>query len=403
MKKIYMTIAYLIIGLSAFAQSTWQAHSVVSNYWPNNDVKSYNGKLYVASNDGLFSSSDNGSTWLKLTEGLSGLSDLVEMQFTNNGTIYVRQNSIGALKSTDMGQTWTLDTLGMGGNYGAALLYYDSVSDKIFFGVGYNKYALYSKSPNDAAWVKVANIPSTLNNFSPVQMTRKGNKLFVVDIYMRVIESADNGVTWTQKAGNGLVSAESQVGPSRFLSIGNDLYYGIAGVWKSSDDGDTWTQIDKNFASSDVRCLYYDGSVLYASVYSQRKTYRSTDLGNSWDEFGGTGSWFFKAMAKHNGALFGVIHAVDSIYIYGNTSTGINTDNENLISIYPNPAQNHLTIENHPDETDLKIFDITGKIVFEKKIQDVKDVLDVSNLESGLYTMHLINKNISFKKKLIIN
>ena len=403
MKKILTLLLLFSASVSAKAQ-TWQPYSQISQHWPNNDIKSYNGKLYVASNDGLFSSADNGATWTDLTAGVSGLGDLVELQFTNNGEIFVRQNSFGIIRSLDGGSTWQLDTLGTGGSYGAALLFYDSVSNRVFFGVGYNKYALYYQAPTDAGWTKVNNLPSTLNNFSPVQMTRKGGKLFVIDVYRRVLESSDNGDTWIQKSGTGLVTAESQVGPSRFLSIGNDLYYGIGGVWKSTDDGDNWTQIDQGFASSDTRCLYHDGATLYSSTFGGGKTYKSVDNGTTWTDMGGSGSWFFKAMTMHNGSLYGVVHSKDSIYVYGSGTASVAGQSPiGKISVYPNPATDVVNIDNVPVGSTISIIDMTGKAVYRSGVTDRQTTISTIEFANGIYMLQIVNNGEFFSRKLMVN
>jgi|GEM_PF-2992908 len=402
MKKLFTLFTLLSASAVAMAQS-WQPYSLISQHWPNNDIKSHEGKLYVASNDGLFRSSDNGATWTDLTSGVSGLGDLVEIQFTNNGDIFVRQNSSGIIRSLDGGNTWELDTAGTGGNYGSALLFYDSVSNKVFFGVGYNKYALYYQAPTDAGWTKVTNVPSSVNNFSPVQMTRKGNKLFVIDIYRRVLESSDDGITWITKSGTGLTVAESQVGPSRFLSIGNDLYLGIGGVWKSTDDGDNWTKVDQGFSSSDTRCLYYDGSTLYSSTFGGGNTYKSTDNGTTWSYMGGSGSWFFKAITMHNGELYGVVHAKDSIFVYESGPTNISEQSAaRKVQLYPNPASNMLTINHVPIGATIAMTDITGKTVHTSEATNEQTTISTENFANGIYNVRVLSKANVYTLKLVI-
>lgn len=410
MKKTLTTIAFVAgVTVSLMAQTTWQPHSLVSEYWPNNDIKSYGGKLYVASNDGLFSSSDNGNTWTDLTSGFSGYSDLVEIQFTNAGNIFVRKNSFGIIRSLDGGSTWEYDTTGVGQNYGTDMLYYDGVSNKIFLGVGYPKYKLYYQSPNDASWTAVSNLPVGLNNFTPTQMTRKAGKLFVTDVYKRVLESSDDGITWIQKTATGLGNADSQVGPSRFLSIGNDLYLGGGHVWKSTDDGDSWTAIDQGFPLQsgvyvDTRCLYHDGTKLYASTYTDRKTFESNDNGTTWTDFGGSGEWFFKAMAVHNGSLYGVVHSKDSIYVYGNGTTGISESfGINNLSVYPNPAHDFMTVDNIPIGSTLNITDITGKTVYSSLIKSEQMTISTADFVNGIYIIQVAYNGALTNKKLVIS
>lgn len=405
LKKNTLTALFAFsMSISMAFSQTWQAHSIVSQYWPNNDVKSYGGELYVASNDGLFNSTDNGITWNDLTAGFSGYSDLVEMQFTNTGNIFVRKNSFGVIRSLDGGSTWEFDTTGVGSNYGTDLLYYDGVSDKVFLGIGYPKYRLYVQSPSDSAWTEVINLPTGLNSFTPVQMTRKGSKLFVIDVYKRVLESSDNGITWIQKSGTGLTDAYSQVGPGRLLAIGNDLFLGVAGVWKSTDDGDTWARVDQGFISTDTRSLYYDGSTLYTSVYADRKTYKSTDNGATWVDFGGSGSWFFKAMAMHNNSLYGVIHSKDSLYVLGSGTTSIaNYNSELSISLYPNPAKEFVTISNIPVGSTIKVLDITGKEVYSTVNTSEQATFNTENFVTGIYIVRIENNGSISNKKLLIN
>jgi photosystem II stability/assembly factor-like uncharacterized protein len=400
----------VVIALCAFAlhmspafSQTWQPHSLVSQYWPNNDVKSYGGNLYVASNDGLFNSSDNGNTWNDLTSGFSGYSDLVEIQFTNNGNIFIRKNSFGVIRSLDGGSTWEYDTTGVGSNYGTDLLYYDSNSDRVFLGVGYPKYRLYYQSPSDAAWTEVSNLPTGLNSFTPVQMTRKGSKLFVIDVYKRVLESSDDGISWIQKSGTGLTDATSQVGPGRFLSIGDDLFLGIAGVWKSTDDGNTWTRIDQGFTSIDTRSLYYDGSTLYTSTYGGRMTYKSTDNGNSWTDFGGSGEWFFKALTMHNSSLYGVIHSKDSLYITDSGTTSIASLNSGpSISLYPNPANEFVTLSNVPVGSTINMLDITGKVVYNVSVKHENTRINTVPFTNGIYTLQIESNGVISTKKMVV-
>ncbi len=411
MKTIFTTFFLTLISMFGIAQN-WQAHSVVSQYWPNNDVKSYGGKLYVASNDGLFSSSDNGNTWSHLTAGQTGFTDLAEIVFTNDGAIFARQISYGIVRSLDGGSTWEVDTAGVGSNYGTDLLYYDGVSDKVFLGLGYDKYRLYYQSPSDAGWTEVTNLPAGLNNFSPVQMTRKGDKLFVIDIYKRVLESSDNGISWIQKNGSGLTDAGSQVGPGRFLAIGNNLFLSAGLLWKSTDDGDSWVRIDQGFALSfdlyvDTRCLYYDGTTLYASTHADRMTYKSTDNGTTWTDFGGSGEWFFKAMTMHNGSLFGVIHMKDSLFVLGSGPSSIAShDSKPAIYFYPNPANEHLSIlSSFNGNTQFEIFDMQARRIMSSTISLERDIafkMDLPKIVSGLYFIRLTNEKGEVQQQKII-
>jgi len=81
--------------------------------------------------------------------------------------------------------------------------------------------------------------------------------------------------------------------------------------------------------------------------------------------------------------------------------------NDNLVSIYPNPASTQLTIEfNYNLETSSAfiLYDITGRKVLEQNLSknSNKFTLDISSLQNGVYFYKTSSDN-SIKGKLIIN
>ena len=79
--------------------------------------------------------------------------------------------------------------------------------------------------------------------------------------------------------------------------------------------------------------------------------------------------------------------------------TNINEELVRLLSIYPNPASNTVTVDfsNLGDrEIDIRLIDYSGKSVMDKSrtIQSGKlEILDVSRLENGLYFLQMIDRN----------
>jgi endonuclease I len=75
---------------------------------------------------------------------------------------------------------------------------------------------------------------------------------------------------------------------------------------------------------------------------------------------------------------------------------------ESNLSIYPNPTKDKLTVSiSDNTETRIEIYDVLGKRVFVRKINESIS-LDVSSLKSGLYLFKFIQKDKSTTKKLII-
>jgi hypothetical protein len=80
----------------------------------------------------------------------------------------------------------------------------------------------------------------------------------------------------------------------------------------------------------------------------------------------------------------------------------INQLSANKISIYPNPANDKITIQNLDENTSnsIEIFDISGPVVINQTIQKDNSI-DVSNLASGLYIVKVSNSSGALVSKLI--
>ena len=71
-------------------------------------------------------------------------------------------------------------------------------------------------------------------------------------------------------------------------------------------------------------------------------------------------------------------------------------------SFYPNPANDYITIKYAADtESDLYLFDVSGKIVIQEKLQSGTTNISIDNLSSGFYFLHVKNNSTSFTNKLI--
>ncbi|MCB0481582.1 MAG: T9SS type A sorting domain-containing protein [Flavobacteriales bacterium] len=66
----------------------------------------------------------------------------------------------------------------------------------------------------------------------------------------------------------------------------------------------------------------------------------------------------------------------------------------NSLSIYPNPAKGKLYVENSDLNSNIKVIDLTGKVTLElsPKTPESKSMLDLSNIEKGMYFIQITNK-----------
>ena len=89
---------------------------------------------------------------------------------------------------------------------------------------------------------------------------------------------------------------------------------------------------------------------------------------------------------------------------YGASSVRVGKFEQNPL-FYPNPANNQLYI-NLPENTEscsIAIYDITGKILISKSINTISYILNLDNLEGGVYFIRFTGPNISKLEKLIVN
>jgi hypothetical protein len=93
--------------------------------------------------------------------------------------------------------------------------------------------------------------------------------------------------------------------------------------------------------------------------------------------------------------------------LYNENWTGIVKPDEKVnFKIFPNPASDHLNIENiENSEIEIRLFDAIGKIVLNiKKIPtNNKVIMNLSSIVNGYYIISLKNKNNIFNSPLIIN
>ncbi len=86
----------------------------------------------------------------------------------------------------------------------------------------------------------------------------------------------------------------------------------------------------------------------------------------------------------------------------GGYSAVSNLQNRNNIKLYPNPANDILTISG-VSNANIEIFNITGQIVHSTIINDDNTVVDLSSFRKGIYLVNIIAENGStLSKKLII-
>jgi hypothetical protein len=96
------------------------------------------------------------------------------------------------------------------------------------------------------------------------------------------------------------------------------------------------------------------------------------------------------------------------VYFHGNVPTDINEviamDNSIQINAYPNPVEKgvlNINMESS-DEARITLYDLTGKSVYSEFTRSKNNLIDVSELNSGLYILNVIQNNTSYNQRVII-
>lgn len=112
--------------------------------------------------------------------------------------------------------------------------------------------------------------------------------------------------------------------------------------------------------------------------------------------------------AFYGRALSQTAVTLDANSINENSTVGLtDLSLENGITMYPNPAQNNVTIKNSNNVKldQLAIYDICGRLINTIDLRDMQQekIINVSNLTSGIYMLHLQSNGASTTKRLIKN
>jgi hypothetical protein len=74
------------------------------------------------------------------------------------------------------------------------------------------------------------------------------------------------------------------------------------------------------------------------------------------------------------------------------------TLSDNALVLFPNPTNSNVEIKTDETITSITVYDINGK---ESKIEPINNNIDLSNFQSGIYTLKIYTENGISTKKII--
>ena len=323
-------------------------------------------EVFMAGLQGVYRTYDNGKTWIESNTGFVG-SEVVDLVTSLDGTMYATTYNLGIFKSTDGGKNWVFASFGIKNWYGMQLATHPEDADtlftttnggvykstnagksweliggsdlcddedaggnchyhgivvekeapfKVLVGSGGDQYAkegvgLTGSEDNGESWrnsddgfvrdVHVSKLVIDPNNNNVFYATTQGETEYTdkVGDGAGVFKSTDRGNNWTQ-INNGLNSLETNVlavdpNDSDVLYLGTD----DDGIYKSINGGENWKKLipSASFGVGDIVVdpqnsnNVYMGTVDYFRLSESRGVlgdfgvYKSTDGGTTWEEF----------------------------------------------------------------------------------------------------------------------
>ncbi|NLA23673.1 MAG: T9SS type A sorting domain-containing protein, partial [Bacteroidales bacterium] len=125
------------------------------------------------------------------------------------------------------------------------------------------------------------------------------------------------------------------------------------------------------------------------SIYFLTEDYSAIPITpEDFDEMGLTGIFDICFSAIYSGVDNNPNNNTACLTVTRNAGVGINSSHTANVSIYPNPANNIVTIAN-AENSNISIMDITGKTLVSINNASANQTIDISNLSQGAYFINI--------------
>jgi hypothetical protein len=405
MKKLLLSVLS-ITTLSGFAQ--WQS----GNNFTGGDVMSAFGKIYSSnlSAPSAQLSSDECGSW----GGAGSAPVAMRFAYANSTNLFAFPvTASNIIYTTGSNNLWNVSSTGIIGTEQITCMCQNSVSSELLVGSTTGK--VFASGNGGVSWVQksAALAGKLITSIAAVNGTvfvgTTGGTAGPATI-TSIAKSTDGGITYSDASPpTGAVAFEKYINCINGNSTA--LYCGTNGgkIWRSTNGGAAWSQayaIGNSSSSISIRDIYIAGpSVLVACdsglVYS-------TDNGVNWtlNNNGLVTANNEKILSRVTLTANYVVAAAPYAYNgyvvrlpLSQTAIGIKEQEVNAIvsKAYPNPAHSFLNIEAQDllltADCSVKLHDMLGREVKTVEMTEGKATIDISGLNTGLYTYQVYNRN----------
>ncbi len=275
-----------------------------------------------------------------------------------------------------------------------------------------NELYLFSQTGTNAGMWKTDGTTSSLifaGEFSGAKIF-KNEMYFKNGINLWKSDGTTGGTLFVTDSANVITGANNDyLFTSYMKSISSPPYYQM--IYKRTDGIAGGTTVSKNLGAS--ASFNVVSNKMYQTVADPGGVYTSSLWVSDGTEVGTSNVFANQYLGypfAYDGNIFYSYYATGMGYELGYFVTGITgiteISNSNSLQLFPNPAVNSVKIVSQENETAMvKIYDISGKIVFEKQIAlqaKVPSTIDVQSFYAGVYFVQIqTTKNIKTQKLII--
>ncbi len=285
--RLSFTATVLIIltcSIFTFAQLPGQWTSTTLPVANKTRTLLVNGTTVLAgtSTAGVWSTTDNGTTWTQINTGLTFLD--VKALAASGTTLYAGTNGGGVFRSTDSGATWTTLNTGLTNLVVNALAINGTDVFAGTYGGGVFRLSGTTWTAVNTGISSSARIYSLMVNGSDLWA---GGELIINDAH-HLFRSSDRGATWVATGGT---NTSKSATPSEYvysMAVNGTTLMAATfdGIYRSTNNGTNWQLLESlpiqgaNILSVPTASAFYvSGSSLDGATYGVSVT---TDNGNTW-------------------------------------------------------------------------------------------------------------------------
>jgi len=255
--------------------------------------------------------------------------------------------------------------------------------------------------------------PSSLNvHYSKIEVTESNlmyiackTDLTTISSNNLILKSTDNGLSWDTS----YMVSSAFIKEIKFISDSIGFAVGDSGtIIKTIDAGQTWAMKLTGLSNSlrSIDCL---NTSTWVATGDFGLILITTDGGETWINVDSpTDNALIKTkIPEENGIVF--IQTYNHIWkanIFDLvTNVELAEDGGKDFNIYPNPANDHFTIENKSHDfqnTTLEIFNLMGEKVFGQNLILEQENIDCRNFPEGIYFVKLSYKGKNVTQRLVI-